>query len=124
VQRLAQRDVQHENPFLEGPQQLAMLRAIFSQAIFIPNQRSVHANIKLHSRTLHSKVSTLIDSGAMENFVIPKVVEFFNIPTFILPKPRTIHNIDGTKNSIGQVTEAVNLDISYNGKCNWLLKQG
>jgi hypothetical protein len=93
-----------------------MLRAIFPQAIFISNQRSVHANIKLHSRTLHSKVSALIDSGATENFVTPEVIEFFNIPTFMLPKPRTIHNVDRTKNSIGQVTEAANLNISYNGK--------
>jgi hypothetical protein len=95
-----------------------MLRAIFPQAVFIPNQRSVHTNIKLHSRTLHSKVSTLIDSGATENFVIPEVIEFFNIPTFMLPKPWIICNVDGTKNSIGQVTEAANLDISYNGKCD------
>ena len=34
-----------------------------------------------------------------------------------LPKPRTIRNVDGTKNSIGAVTEAVNLDmVSHNGK--------
>ena len=95
-----------------------MLRAIFPQAIFIPNQRSVHANIKLHSRTLHAKVSALIDSGATKNFVILDVIEFFNIPTFALPKPRTIYHVDGTKNCIGQVTEAANLNISYNGKCN------
>jgi hypothetical protein len=93
-----------------------MLRAIFPQAVFIPNQRSVHANIKLHSRTLHSEVSTLIDSGATENFITPDVIEFFNILTFTLPKPQTIHNVDGTKNRIGQVTKAANLDISYNGK--------
>jgi hypothetical protein len=93
-----------------------MLRAIFPQAVFIPNQRSVHANIKLYSRTLHSKVSTLIDSGTTENFVMPEVIKFFNIPTFTLPKPQTICNIDGTKNHIGQVTEAANLNISYNGK--------
>jgi len=93
-----------------------MLRAIFSQAIFIPNQRSVYVNIKLHSRTLHSKVSALINSGATENFVTPEVIKFFNILTFMLPKPWTICNIDRTKNSIGQVTEAANLDISYNSK--------
>ena len=95
-----------------------MLRAIFPQAVFIPNQRSVHANIKLHSRTLHSKVSALIDSGTTENFITPDIIKFFNIPTFMLPKPQIIHNVNGTKNRIGQVTEAANLDISYNNKRN------
>jgi hypothetical protein len=95
-----------------------MLRAIFSQAVFIPNQRSVHANIKLHSRTLHSEISALIDSGTTENFVTPEVIEFFNILTFKLSKPQTICNVDRSKNSIGQVTEAANLNISYNSKRN------
>jgi hypothetical protein len=93
-----------------------MLWAIFPQAIFTPNQRSVHTNVKLHSRTLHSEIHVLIDSGATENFITPDVIEFFNIPTFKLPKPRTICNVDGTKNSIGEVTKATNLDISYKGK--------
>jgi hypothetical protein len=93
-----------------------MLRAIFPQAIFIPDQRSVHANIKLYSRTLHFKFSALINSGTTENFITPEIIKFFNILTFTLPRPRTICNVDRTKNSIGQVTEAANLNISYNGK--------
>ena len=93
-----------------------MLRALFPQAVFIPNQRSIHAPVKFHSRTLHSEVSALIDSGATENFISPKVIDRFNVPTYLLPKPRVIRNVDGTKNSIGSVISAANLDISYRNK--------
>jgi hypothetical protein len=115
---LAQEDEQLGYTFLKGPQQLVMLRAIFPQAIFISNQRSVHANIKLYSQTLHSEVSALINNGATENFIISEVIKFFNILTFMLLKPQTICNIDGTKNCIAKVIEAANLNISYMGKCN------
>jgi hypothetical protein len=94
----------------------AMLKALFPQAVFIPNQRSIHALIKFHSRTLHSEVSTLIDSGTMESFIFPDLMEHFNIPTHTLPKPMTIRNVDGTENKSGKVTEATDLDIYYQGK--------
>ena len=90
-----------------------MLRALFPQAVFIPNQRSIHALVKFHSRTLHSEVSALIDSGATESFISPDLVDHFQIPTRTLPKPRTIRNVDGTENKSGKVTEAADLDIHY-----------
>jgi hypothetical protein len=93
-----------------------MLRALFPQAVFIPNQQSIHALIKFHSRTLHSEVSTLIDSGTTESFIFPNLVEHFNIPTHTLPKPRTIRNVNGTENKSRKVTEAADLNIHYQGK--------
>jgi hypothetical protein len=58
----------------------------------------------------------LLDSGATDNFISPSVVDHFQIPSYELSKPRTIRNVDRTKNSIGAVTHAVNLEILYNGK--------
>ena len=60
----ARRDPRHQHEFLKGPQQTAMLRAIFPEAVFIPKQKYVHAPVKFHSSTIHSKVDALIDSGA------------------------------------------------------------
>ena len=93
-----------------------MLRALFPNAVFKPNQCAVHALVKFHSRTLHSEVSALIDSGATESFISPDLVQYFFIPTYQLSKPRTIRNVDGTKNKIGQVTEAATIDIKYGNK--------
>jgi hypothetical protein len=93
-----------------------MLRALFPKAVFLPNQRSIHTLVTFHSWTLHSKVSTLIDSGAMDNFVSPNIVQYFSIPTFELPKLHTICNVDGTKNNIGNVRATAYLDVTHNNK--------
>ena len=95
---------------------MAMLRALFPNAVFKPNQSSVHALVTFHSRTLHSQVSALIDSGATESFISPDLVQHFDIPTHTLRKPRIIRNVDGTKNSIGDITTAATLDIHYQNK--------
>ena len=58
-----------------------MLRAIFPKAVFISKQKYVHAPVKFHSSTIHSKVDALIDSGATENFISPELAEHFLIPT-------------------------------------------
>ena len=104
--------------FLEGPKQMAMLRALFPNAIFAvkSNQNSVHAPITFHSRTLHSQVSILIDSGATENFISPDLIKHFSIPTYKIPRPKVVRNINGTKNNIGNVTLAATLKIYYQNK--------
>ena len=88
-----------------------MLRALFPQAVFISRQNAVHALVTFHSRTLHSEVNALIDSGATESFISPDLVIHFAIPTCQLPKPRTIRNVDGTENKQGKVECAADLDI-------------
>ena len=93
-----------------------MLRALFPNAVFKPNFDSVHTPVIFHSRTLHSQVSALIDSGASENFLSPDLVEHFSIPTHQIPKPKIVHNVDGTKNNIGNVTHAATLRIHYQGE--------
>jgi hypothetical protein len=102
--------------FLESPPYSVMLRALFPKAVFLPNQRSVHTLVTFHSRTLHSKVSALIDSGAMDNFISLNIVQYFSIPTFKLTKPCTICNVDRTKNNIGNVSAATHLDVTHNNK--------
>ena len=93
-----------------------MLRALFPNAIFKPNFNSIHAPVTFHFRTLHSKVSALIDSGASENFLSPDLVKHFSIPTYQIPKPKIVRNVDETKNNIGNVTHATTLRIHYQGK--------
>ena len=93
-----------------------MLRVIFPQAVFMPKQKAVHAQVKICSKFSNSVLQALIDSGATENFISPEVVEHFSIPIRELPNPRTIRNVDGTKNSIGEVTHVVFLDVRHQDK--------
>ena len=97
---------------------MAMLRALFPNTVFTTRstQNSVHAPITFHSRTLHSQVSALIDSGATENFISPDLIKHFSIPTYKIPRPKVVRNINGTKNNIGNVTLATTLKIHYQNK--------
>ena len=72
--------MQHGNKFLVGPQQMAMLRAVFPEAILIPKDSSIHTSINLRSAQLISEVDTLINSGTTNNFISPDVIQQFDIP--------------------------------------------
>ena len=97
---------------------MAMLRALFSDAIFAvkPNQNSIHAPVIFHSRTLHSQVSALIDSGATKSFISQDLIGHFSIPTYKIPRPKVVRNINGTKNSIDNITLAATIKIHYQDK--------
>jgi len=95
-----------------------MLRALFPNATFKSKNRAVHADIRFHSSTLHQEASALINSGTTNNFISPDLVDHFFIPTIKLPKPKTVQNIDGTRNSVGTIDQAAYLDLTYNGKKN------
>src|SRR5713101_8813380 len=93
-----------------------MLRTLFPQAVFMPKEQSIRAKVHIQSRTLYQHMLALLDSGATDNFISPDVVEHFKVPTCILPAPRTICNVDGTRNSIGSVTKTAQMWISYNNQ--------
>ena len=95
-----------------------MLRALFPQAVFMPKQKAVHALVTIQSKTLTSNLEVLINSGTTENFISPDVINYFFIPTQDLPDPRTIHNVDGTKNSIEKVTQIAHLRIYHQERTN------
>ncbi len=88
---------------------MAMLRAVFPEAILIPKNSSVHTSVNLRSTQLISEIDALIDSGATDNFISPEVIQQFNIPTHILDKQLAIRNVDGTPNRFGKVNHAADL---------------
>src|SRR5205807_1778335 len=87
-----------------------MLRTIFPEAAFISKQHQVKAPVQLQSKSLHSSIDTLLDSGTTDNFISPLIVNHFEIETFKLPRLKIVCNVDGSKNSIVPMTDAVNLN--------------
>ena len=108
------RNEKPRNKFLESPIHTAMLRAIFPEAVFIPKEQQVKVTVLLKSAILHTNVNALLDSGTTDNFISLLVINCFKIPTYALPKPKIVHNVDGTKNNIGPMTHAANLEVQYN----------
>jgi hypothetical protein len=93
-----------------------MLQTIFSEAAFISKQCQVKAPVQLQSKSLHSNIDALLDSGTTDNFISLLIVNCFKIETFQLPRPKIVCNIDGSKNSIGPMTDAVNLKVHYHNQ--------
>jgi hypothetical protein len=90
-----------------------MLWTIFPEAAFIPKQCQVKAPVQLQSKSLCSNIDALLDSGATDNFISPLIVNCFEIETFQLSRPKIVCNVDGSKNSIGPMTNTVNLKVHY-----------
>ncbi len=65
--------------------------------------------------TLETK-KALINSGATKNFIDPRTVSRMKLPTKKLNRDRTIHNIDGTTNSAGNITRKCTLNIQVRGQ--------
>ena len=91
-----------------------MLRAILPQAVFIPTKCQVKAPVSLQSAYLHTELQALLDSGTTDNFISPLTVNRFKLSTYELPKSKVVRNVDGTRNSQGSITHAVNLEVQYN----------
>ena len=53
----------------------------------------------------------LVDSGATDNFIDPRLITRLGLGTQPLERPRKIWNIDGTNNQAGMLTQYVDLSI-------------
>ena len=72
-------------------------------------------NIELWTTTSLCSVSTsaLLDSGATGMFVNRVFVQKHKLETRPLPNPIPVHNIDGTPNENGSITEEVKVILRY-----------
>ena len=53
----------------------------------------------------------LVDSGATDNFIDPRLITRLGLGTRDLERPRKIWNIDGTNNQAGMLTQYVDLSV-------------
>ena len=53
----------------------------------------------------------LVDSGATDNFIDPRLITQLGLGTRDLERPQKIWNIDGTNNQAGMLTQYVDLSV-------------
>ena len=64
-------------------------------------------------QTSHKKAEkeVLVNSGATDNFISPRIMKQMRIGSLPLTKPRSIWNIDGTHNKAGTITHYADLQV-------------
>jgi hypothetical protein len=69
-------------------------------------------------RTLHAMAdkNILVDSGATDNFIHPKLLKRLGLGAQALDRPRKIWNIDGTTNRAGELTSFIDLEVHTGSK--------
>jgi hypothetical protein len=60
--------------------------------------------------------SILVDSGATDNFIDPRLIKRLGLGTQKLERPKKIWNIDGTNNKAGLIQDYVDLEIRTGDK--------
>src|ERR1700760_4562195 len=94
----------------------AMVQAMFQGDVFLPKKNAIHVKVRINAKKQRADVHALLDSGAMQNFISQVTVNRFKLKKIKLPKPKFVRNMDGTRNSIGAITHAVDLNLQY-GTC-------
>ena len=80
----------------------------WTHAIKVPFQ------LRTSQKRVNQKV--LLDSGATECFIHPRVVAWLQLTKRKLEKLQKVQNMDGTANKDGEILEAVDLLVNNNGK--------
>jgi Aspartyl protease len=92
-----------------------------SDSMYVAKKKSIHASLLLHTGLKRAMKKALLDTGATENFIHPRVVKQLSLRTKKLTKPQKVKNVDGTLNQSGEITDVVTLIVMYNGKPMWHL---
>jgi gag-polyprotein putative aspartyl protease len=90
---------------------VAWVRAREMQTCCISRINTLDLSLTFSSAKKMAAEKALLDSGATENFIDPRMVRKLGIRTVELAQPRTVYNVDGTENQGGQIKELCILNI-------------
>ena len=65
----------------------------------------------LHTLSKRAEASTLLDSGATENFINKGYARWLRIPFKRLQTPREVYNVDGTPNKNSRIEFFTDLEV-------------
>ena len=89
---------------------------IVTKSVYITRYHSMKVPVSF--RTLHATANKtiLVDSGATDNFIHPKLLWRLGLGSQPLERPQKIWNIDGTTNKAGALTHCVDLEVRTGDK--------
>ena len=66
--------------------------------------RSMKVPITIKTSYNTTKVPSLVDSGATDNFIHPRTIRQLHLGMSLLDKPKKLFNVNNTQNKAGSVT--------------------
>jgi len=97
---------------------VALIRACSSDSVYVARNRAIKVSSFLDTQWERVTKDALLDSGATECFIHPRLVEKLSLERHKLAKPRTVKNVDNSPNRLGAVTHMVNIQVNYNNRTN------
>src|SRR5258708_18989572 len=92
-----------------------LIQAVGTGSVYRSKNKAIYAPFALRTSNKRVDRKALLDSGATECFVSPRVVQELGMKTRKLHTPRNVQNVDGTPNKSGKIVEAIDLVINHRG---------
>ena len=80
--------------------------------VYLTQYRSMRIPVSFRTAYARADKQILVDSGATDNFIHPRLIRQLGLGTQHLPRERKIWNIDGTANKAGMISEFVDLCVT------------
>ena len=92
------------------------IRTLKCNTVYITRYRSMKIPVSFRTAYTRADKNILVDSGATDNFIDPRLIRRLRLGTHLLERARKIWNIDGTNNKAGMITNYVDLSIQTGQK--------
>jgi Reverse transcriptase (RNA-dependent DNA polymerase)/gag-polyprotein putative aspartyl protease len=96
---------------------MVIAQACALNSVYIATKKAIKACISLYTEGKKAETKALLDSGATESLINPRLIKQHQLSTKRLPKGRKLYNVDETLNKQGEITEVVILTIRCKGHC-------
>ena len=83
--------------------------------MYFSRKTAIHVPFTFFASNKKAHKEALLDSGATHNFMDKRMAKKLGIGTRPLDVPRTVTNVNGTKNVKGELTRYTNLEITRGG---------
>ena len=84
--------------------------------MYVSNSNALEIPFAFKTYMAQAEEKALVDSGATENFIDYKTVARLRLGSNKLERPRPVHNVDGTPNKSGGITNSVTLYVKFGDK--------
>ena len=101
--------------FCRGLNATTLIWAVGTGSVYRSKNKAIYVPFALRTRERRVDQKALLDSGATECFVHPRVVKHLKIKMKTLQKPCNVRNVDGTPNRAGKITEAAEFVTNHAG---------